>query len=209
MTNHDPQPQRLPIRGLIFDLDGTLVDSGLDFAAMRTEMELDTEHSILEALELLPPPRAAVCRQILARHEQAGVDRAVLLPGVAEFLGQVEIAGWRQAILTRNSREMSLATLSKFPFRFDPIVARDDAPPKPDPAAIWKICEAWGVTPAEVAVIGDYHFDLEAGRRAGARTVLYAGGRNVADIPYRGLADFVVERFDDAAGLLLWLSEST
>ena len=209
MSNSRAAVARLPVRGVIFDLDGTLVDSGLDFDAMRAEMEIAPGHSILEALELLPEPRAAACREILARHEQAGVDRAALLPGVEQFLVRVNAVGWRRAILTRNSRAMSLATLDKFGFAFDPVVAREDAPPKPDPAAIWKICETWGMSPAEVVVIGDYRYDLEAGRRAGSRTVLYAGGRSLADIPYRNLADFVVDSFHDVEPLLAWLSEST
>jgi len=209
MTIEQAAAARLPLRGVIFDLDGTLVDSGLDFDAMRAEMDIAPGHSILEALELLPEPRATACREILTRHEQAGVDRAELLPGVEQLLDRVDANGWRRAILTRNSRAMSLATLAKFGFAFDPVVAREDAPPKPDPAAIWKICEAWEATPAEVVVIGDYRYDLEAGRRAGSRTVLFAGGRELADIPYRDLADFVVHSFADVDALLAWLTEST
>jgi beta-phosphoglucomutase-like phosphatase (HAD superfamily) len=56
-----------PLRGLIFDLDGTLVDSRLDFEAMRREMELPAGTPILEALEDLPAHRAERCREILHR----------------------------------------------------------------------------------------------------------------------------------------------
>ena len=196
-------------RGIIFDMDGTLVDSGLDFDAMRAEMDLAPGHPILEALETLPEPRATVCREILLRHEQAGVDRALLHSGVEKFLDRVDAYGWRRAILTRNSRAMTLATLAKFGFEFDPVVAREDATPKPDPTAIWQICEAWGAAAAEVVIIGDYRYDLEAGRRAGSRTVLYLGGRSLADIPYRDLADFVIDSFDEIEPLATWLAEST
>lgn len=41
-------------RGVIFDLDGTLVDSGLDFDSMRREMGLDPGTPILESLATLP-----------------------------------------------------------------------------------------------------------------------------------------------------------
>ena len=74
------------IRGIVFDMDGTLVDSRLDFDAMRREMELPTGMPILEALTRLPPPHAARCRAILDRHEWAGHERATLLPGVTELL---------------------------------------------------------------------------------------------------------------------------
>lgn len=198
-----------PVRGVIFDLDGTLVDSQLDFDAMRAEMQLEPGHSILEALQRLPEPRASHCRSILERHERAGADRAVPLPGVPELLASVAERGWRQAILTRNSREVSLATLAKLGIECDLLVAREDAPPKPDPAAIWQICAIWGATPREVIVIGDYRHDLEAGRRAGSRTVLYTGSRRPDAIPYRDLADFVVESFLELDPLWAWLTEST
>lgn len=198
-----------PVRGVIFDLDGTLVDSQLDFDAMRAEMQLEPGHSILEALQHLPQTRAAHCRAILERHERAGADRAVPLPGVPELLAAVAARGWRQAVLTRNSREVSLATLAKLELACDLLIAREDAPPKPDPAAIWQICEIWGTTPREVIVIGDYRHDLEAGRRAGSRTVLYTGSRPPDAIPYRDLADFVVESFLELDPLWAWLAEST
>lgn len=136
-----PARSHPPVRGLIFDLDGTLVDSRLDFDAMRAEMQIAPGHSILEALEQLDRQRAAECRAILDRHEREGVARATLVPGVEELLGHVRTLGWPQAVLTRNSRAASLATLSKFAFEFELLVAREDAPPKPDPAAIWHICD--------------------------------------------------------------------
>ena len=59
------------IRGLIFDLDGTLVDSRLDFDLMREEMELPPGR-ILESIAALPAERYSQCMAILHRHEVAG-----------------------------------------------------------------------------------------------------------------------------------------
>lgn len=204
-----PCHPRLAIRGLIFDLDGTLVDSGLDFDAMRGEMGIEPGHSILEAIASFDGERAAACHAILHRHESEGVQRATLMPGVRSLLARAAAHGWRQAVLTRNSRAMSLATLKKFEIDCDPLLARDDAPAKPDPAAVWRICNYWGVSPAEVAVIGDYRYDLLAARNAGARSVLVAGGRNVDEINYRHLADFVAPTFLELDPLFAWLLEST
>jgi len=85
------------IRGVIFDLDGTLVDSGLDFDLMRQEMQLPEGLSLLEAIDQLDDARAAECREILARHEWAGADQAHLMPGVREFLSQLTARGMPQA----------------------------------------------------------------------------------------------------------------
>src|SRR4029453_12859799 len=77
------------LRGLIFDLDNTLVDSGLDFDAMRREMGLPEGLAILEAIARLPPDQAKRSREILHRRELEGAQRATLLPGVAQLLAEL------------------------------------------------------------------------------------------------------------------------
>ena len=53
----------MAIRGVIFDLDGTLIDSGLDFEQMRREMEFAPGRWILETIALLEEgPRKERCR---------------------------------------------------------------------------------------------------------------------------------------------------
>jgi len=197
------------IAGVIFDLDGTLVDSGLDFEGMRREMGLPPGTPILEALDGLDSDEARRCEAILDRHERLGVARARLMPGVAAVMAALEIRRIRRAVLTRNSRRAAMATLERFGLVFDPVVAREDAPPKPDPTAIWDICKRWEVEPKQVVMIGDYRFDIEAGRRAGSRTVLYTRGRDASEIPYREAADYCLGCFSEAAGLLEWLGGST
>src|SRR5687767_2360448 len=81
------------ICGVIFDLDGTLADSRLDFDAMRREMELPEKLPILEALVRLPPQQAERCQQILHRHELAGAQRATVLPGAIELLEALKTRG--------------------------------------------------------------------------------------------------------------------
>jgi HAD superfamily hydrolase (TIGR01509 family) len=194
------------VRGVIFDLDGTLVDSGLDFDLMRREMRLPPGLALLEAIDQLDDARAAECRDILARHEWAGADRAHLLPGVSEFLARLTGLGMPQAVLTRNARDVTLATLRRLDLRFDPVMTREDAPAKPDPTAIWRICELWQLEPNQVAVIGDFHFDIEAGCNAGARTVLYTGGREPEAVRGAAEAGYCLRCFQQADALLAWLA---
>jgi len=195
------------IRGVIFDLDGTLVDSGLDFDLMRQEMQLPEGLSLLEAIDQLDDARAAECREILARHEWAGADQAHLMPGVREFLSQLTARGMPQAVLTRNARDVTLATLSRLRLAFDPVVTREDAPAKPDPTAIWRICEQWRLAANQVVVIGDFHFDIEAGCRAGCRTVLYTGGREAQAVRGADQAGYCLRCFAQPDELLAWLGE--
>jgi len=192
----------MPGPGIIFDMDGTLVDSGLDFAAMRCEMGLPDGEPLLEAIAELPDAQARRCWQILERHESEGADRATLIEGVSEFLAELHRRRWPTAVLTRNSREMTAATLRRFGLRFDTVMTRDDGPIKPDPASIHAICAKWNLHPNQAVMIGDYRFDIEAGRRAGTRTVLYTKGRDPADIPYAAGADYVLRSFFDYRELL-------
>ena len=193
------------VRGLIFDLDGTLVDSALDFDKMRREMRLPEKQPMLEALATLPEPRRNECWAILERHEREGAERATLMPGVTELMASLENRGIRRAVFTRNGREPTLRTLHRLNLYFDTIMAREDAPAKPDPTGIWKICELWGLRPEEVAMVGDYLFDIEAGRRAGVRTVCYAARRLPAEVETWG-AGFAVECFSRPDDFLAWLA---
>ena len=113
------------VRGVIFDLDGTLVDSGLDFDEMRREMGIAPGQALLEAIEALDEPDATRCREILARHEWAGANAATLMPGVPEFLAALSERGIHRAVFTRNSRAVALATLERLSLDFDTVVARE------------------------------------------------------------------------------------
>ncbi len=151
------------IRGIIFDLDGTLVDSALDFDLMRREMKLPDGLPILEALTQLPLAEREAVALILARHERQGVERAEVYPGVLAFLAEVDRRALHRAILTRNSRPSTLATLSRCELDFPLVFTREDGPTKPDPAGILHICQSWNIAPAECLMVGDYWFDI-AGR---------------------------------------------
>lgn len=192
---YNAAPALPPVRGIIFDLDGTLVDSALDFDAMRAEMGLGVGAAVLEAISDLPPGEAERCREILHRHEHEGALRAVPIAGAAEFVRRADALGLHRALWTRNSRAVALATIERLAMPFEVVIARDDAPPKPDPTGVFELCRRWAIEPEEVVVVGDYIFDIEAGRRAGARTVLYTAGAPLETCAGHELADFHLASF--------------
>jgi HAD superfamily hydrolase (TIGR01509 family) len=190
----------MAVRGVIFDLDGTLIDSGLDFDQMRWDMQFAPGQFILETLESLPEgERKEQCRAILRTHEHRGALSATLIPGAHELVAELSRRGIPQAILTRNSREMTQLALRRLDLAFDLVLTREDAAPKPDPAGLLQICRKWNVAVAEVLFVGDFQFDLLAGRRAGIKTVLYA-----PDGPpdYAHEADFVVAHLSEICGVV-------
>ncbi len=190
------------MRGILFDLDGTLVDSGLDFVAIRREMRLPAHLSILEALQCLQPPEINRCRAILERHEHEGALRAVPLPGVTAFLRQIAPLGLKLGVITRNSRHATELTLRRCRLDFHDVLTRDDGPVKPDPWAIHRLCEKWNLRPAEVLVCGDFRFDIEAGVAAGAGTVLVCNGREPSSIVGHEDATYCLPSFAESEGLL-------
>lgn len=190
------------IRGVIFDLDGTLVESHLDFAALRRAMNLPEGTLILEAIAAMGEEESRPYREILRQFELDGVQRATVMPGVPRFLEQLDARGIYKAVVTRNSRAMARTTLARLQLEFDLVMSRDDGPAKPDPWALLQICESWGLAPKEVAMIGDFRLDVEAGRRAGTRTVLFTNGRDPNQVPGADQADFCLASFTNINGEL-------
>src|SRR3954453_3083841 len=94
----------IALRGVVFDMDGTLIHQRLDFEAIRREIGLPTGTPLLEALEQLPPAERDRAWEGLDRHELTAAAGAEVLPGVAEFLAWLDDRGVRRAVLTRNSR---------------------------------------------------------------------------------------------------------
>jgi HAD superfamily hydrolase (TIGR01509 family) len=194
------------ILGVIFDLDGTLVDSHLDFHAMRREIGLPHGTPLLEAVASLSGDKAARAWAILERHERQGAAIATVIPGVRELLDELHRRNIRVAVVTRNGREFARDTLARLELSIDLLITRDDAPPKPSPDAILQIIQSWQLPAHRVAMIGDYRFDLEAGRAAGTKTVLYAADCTRDElVEWQPLADFVATSFVDDGKLLAWL----
>jgi HAD superfamily hydrolase (TIGR01509 family) len=198
---------QMPVRGIVFDLDGTLVDSALDFEQMRAEMGLPGGLPLLETIEAQPPEEADRCFRVLHEHELRGARQARLYEGLRDFLAAVAVRGWRQAVFTRNSRPVTLVTLEQFDLAFDPVFCREDGPVKPDPWAIWRICETWGFAPSQCLVIGDFRFDIDAGRAAGAHTVLFTGSGQHSGLAEHEPADFTLASYAEAGAFWRWVDE--
>lgn len=194
------------LRGIIFDLDGTLVESHLDFDAIRRELNLPMGTPILEALDRMPDERADGCRAVLHRYESEAAEEAMLQEGAAEFLQSLDKYGIRRAVVTRNRGDAARRTLQRLGLIFEIVIAREDGPVKPDPWAIRHICESWNVQPQDTLVIGDFHFDIEAGRQAGANTMLITHGRDTAKLKGSSDPDHIAASFADAARILKRLS---
>jgi HAD superfamily hydrolase (TIGR01509 family) len=182
----------------IFDMDGTLTLNIHDFDGIKRILGLPIDQPILEALNQLPAAEAAELHQQLDLLELEIAHQATAQVGARELLTKLRSRGDRIGILTRNSKSNAEATLSAcglaefFPAEL--ILSRHCCPPKPSPEGILQLLSGWNAAADRSVMVGDYVFDLEAGRRAGSATIyLDPTGefpwQDHADLPITALAE--------------------
>jgi HAD superfamily hydrolase (TIGR01509 family) len=187
-----------PIGGVLFDMDGVVVEQRLDFLAIKQEIFGTTHGFILERMAELSPRERRRAEAILERHEAAAAAAAAAMDGIVPFLAWMETRGLRRGLVTRNSRKSVEAVLARLGLRFDAVVTREDAPPKPAPEPVWLACRRMGVPPSATLFVGDFEFDMLAGRRAGVRTVLLRNHEQRSSAH----ADITVDSLAELRGLL-------
>jgi hydrogenase expression/formation protein HypE len=193
------------IRAVLFDFDGTLTEPGdLDFDRFRKQIGCPSGTPVLEFLVGIPEPRRSAVERELDEFETEAAQRARVNPGAEDlirFLRRVDIPC---AILSRNSRRSVDAALSLLPFppdTFRLILTRDDRIPlKPDPDSVRTAAARLGLEPSELLCVGDFVFDIRAGRGAGAPTVLLTNGRTAPD--WAEEADLVVASLAELRGVI-------
>ncbi len=182
------------IKGVVFDMDGTLVDSKLDFDAMREALGFPVGQPILEHLATLSDQTVIdKAHRIIRQHEMEGARAAAWMPGAENFVHHLQSLNIPMAILTRNMQEATALTCELLQIPIDFILTREDCLPKPDPQGLLMIAEQWDLRSEQIVYIGDFRFDIEVAANAGMRSCLYLNKDNRS---YANDADWVVEQFD-------------
>jgi len=204
---------------IIFDLDGTLVDSRRDIAASineglsrvagitRPEEEifpligrpLDHMYEVLlpEGETARAPEASAVYRE----HFFHNCDvHSRVFPGVFECLEK--LGDKRLAIATTKAtfqavRVSDVMGLSGF---FELVHGSDEIPHKPDPAVVLQVLERLDVPPGRAWMVGDTILDVGAGRAAGLRTCAVTYGIGAREDLERADPDLVVDSIDELPG---------
>jgi HAD superfamily hydrolase (TIGR01549 family) len=150
---------------------------------------------VWEAMQRMSPERRKQTEQILHCHEQKGVDESELNEGARDTLNKLRQRGIKIGILTRNLADNARAVEAKHNLTFDEVVGREDGPVKPDAFGVVEICKRFAVAPAETLMVGDYLFDLQCARDAGALAVLIANHPQAEHFAEQ--ADYKIDRISE------------
>lgn len=154
-----------------FDLDGTLVKTNLDFHAIRKDLGIP-EGDTLRYISSMPEPQRKMMLSELEGKEKEAAMKAELSPGAGEVLELCRDLGIKVVVITRNSQEAAALALRILGIEVDMIVTRECAAPKPSPDAINLVLNHYGIEPYQMAFVGDYLYDVQAGNNAGVKTIL-------------------------------------
>ena len=166
----------MPIKVSLFDMDGTIFDSGIDWRGIRDEIGLAYDgRPILQQLEDATPATRERGREILLRAEREGAENGELLPGAAELVRFLQSRGVLCVLITNNSRRSAETILSKHPLPFDFVFTRDEGAAKPHPGIFHRALKEVGLPPSQAVAIGDAHLDVIAAHRAGIGQIIAIG----------------------------------
>ncbi len=187
------------IDAVLFDLDGTLIDSAPDLGAAADKMRTDRGMAPLPLANYRPMAGAgargmigvafgltpddvgfAVLKEeFFANYEACMVERTYAFDGVAELIASIDGAGLKWGVVTNKSARFTLPLTRQMPLfgTAQTIVSGDTTPhAKPHPAPLLEAARQLNVAPARCVYVGDDERDIVAGRAAGMPTVAAAYG---------------------------------
>jgi len=219
---------RVPARGVLIDLDGTLLDTVPDLAAAVNAMRADfgraplptgqvaayvgkgadvlVHRSLTESMD----GRADAAdfqrgkSSFYAHYRRENGRQAIVFPGVREAIALMRERGLALACVTNKPREFTHELLQRAGLDdFDAIVSGDDTTEKkPHPAPMLHACALLKLLPSETAMVGDSENDVLSARAAGCRVIVvetgYNEGRPVSELD----ADAIVAGLLEAARLI-------
>jgi phosphoglycolate phosphatase len=212
----------MPFRCLLFDLDGTLIDSRADLAfsvnLMLRELgqpalnedrvigfvgegvRLLMERSLTASYQRTPTIAEVddALELYLSIYRRHLLDRTALYPQVRETLEALrEIP---KAVVTNKPYQLTLPILEglKIAEHFSAVLGGDSLPErKPAPAPLLEAARRCEVRAENCLMVGDTFVDIEAGRNAGMKTCGYVGGFCGSEELKKARADFLIEDFSE------------
>lgn len=186
-------------RAVLFDLDGTLLDTAPDLAGAVNELRVENGQDALPLTELAPMcsygARGMLAAGLDMQLNDPGYDAARArfielyrarmtrdtrpYDGMRELVRDIVDSGWRWGIVTNKAKSLASPIVDAMAFEPLPacVVGGDEvAELKPDPGSILLACERAQLDPARCLYVGDSARDMQAGRAAGMITIAVGYG---------------------------------
>jgi phosphoglycolate phosphatase len=185
---------RAPTRAVLFDLDGTLIDSAPDLGAAADQMRIDRGLPSLPLARYRPmagagargmlgvafgitpsePGFDALREEFFVSYERRMLRATQAFDGVAELVAALSARGLQWGVVTNKSKRFTDPLTSAMPlFETARAIVSGDTTPfsKPHPEPLFEAARRLGVPAAQCVYVGDDERDIIAGRAAGMRTV--------------------------------------
>ncbi|MCK5055288.1 MAG: HAD family hydrolase [Candidatus Aminicenantes bacterium] len=156
------------IKLAIFDMDGTVFESHLDWEKIRRDLGIKSnilkeiyqdngvDHKKLKKLE---------------GYEEDNTLKTVPIRGISDFLTFLETRGITSVLVTNNNRKNTDFLLNRFDLSFDSVLTREKKMWKPSPEPFLFVMERYRCKQEESISIGDSHYDVLASREAGIKNI--------------------------------------
>lgn len=209
------------VAAVLFDFDGTLVDSPIDFARMRQDLLQVTRDAGLDPAEVAqqdllgivawatarapePVRYAEAAEAALRAVELECSHQAQEIAGASELLQWLDEQSVRVGIVTRNCRAVVERVLERIPLRHAVLLTRSEVTRvKPDPDHLLRALAQLNASPAEAVMVGDHWMDVQAGRAAGMATVGIVTPGRLADFFAKEPPDLLIRELRE---LIAWIS---
>ncbi len=204
------------IKGIIFDLDGTLVDSylpimeSLNYVRHRYELPPYTLDEVKKmvgrGLELLIGDAIGKdnvndgVRMFRERYGKIFLEETKLMPGAKDLIAALDMKGYLMAVVSNKPAYFTSRILrAQSIIQYFKIVLGPDkvSQPKPDPEMIYRAIEDMSLTQDEIIYVGDMTLDIETSRRAGIRIFAVEGGSSSREELERASPDMLFRNLQE------------
>jgi phosphoglycolate phosphatase len=209
----------MPIKLILFDLDGTLVDTVMDITNAlnyalnpqggKSFTSEDAKRLIGEGITRLiekvlgeeKQSKDAVIKRFLDYYSEHLTDNSTVYPYVRETLE--ELTGYKKGVISNKREYLSAQLLKRLDLLkyFDLVIGSDTTPErKPSAVPVVYALSKLEVEPHEAVMVGDSNYDIEAGRKAGLKTIAVTYGYR--ERRYLLNADYIIDSFNSLPRIL-------